>query len=252
MSHFFDADLQLLMNQLRQNEANSFTWEELAKLAKTNFMEKRNPLDSEDRSRIQRGLEFLKRDLKVYNYKDLCDVLLSICARVNLKFCVAPVSACGDLIPVAAGSQLLSISNSNENFGVKIFPCSSTNNEKLVEKVQLFFPDKSCHGLNTLCKLLNQRTLNPTEEYLSNLSSKFSFNDQKDANLHVFQALKSLEHQLESYDKKVILHYRKVLKGFLGGVGAVPPLANVGVGLTISTRAEQKWPGSGAMDWLKP
>uniref|UniRef100_A0A915KCV9 Uncharacterized protein n=1 Tax=Romanomermis culicivorax TaxID=13658 RepID=A0A915KCV9_ROMCU len=42
-----------------------------------------------------------------------------------------------------------------------------------------------------------------------------------------------------------------VLKGFLGGAVAVPPLANVGVGVTIPTKAQQKWPGSGPVDWLK-
>uniref|UniRef100_A0A915IB53 Uncharacterized protein n=1 Tax=Romanomermis culicivorax TaxID=13658 RepID=A0A915IB53_ROMCU len=34
-------------------------------------------------------------------------------------------------------------------------------------------------------------------------------------------------------------------EGFLGGARAVPPLANVGVGVTIQTRAQQKWSGSG-------
>uniref|UniRef100_A0A915IKV2 Uncharacterized protein n=1 Tax=Romanomermis culicivorax TaxID=13658 RepID=A0A915IKV2_ROMCU len=33
-------------------------------------------------------------------------------------------------------------------------------------------------------------------------------------------------------------------KGFLGGAGAVPPLANAGIGVIIPTRAQQKWPGS--------
>uniref|UniRef100_A0A915I6P0 Uncharacterized protein n=1 Tax=Romanomermis culicivorax TaxID=13658 RepID=A0A915I6P0_ROMCU len=42
-----------------------------------------------------------------------------------------------------------------------------------------------------------------------------------------------------------------VLKGFLGGAGAVPQLTNVGVGLTIPTKAQQKWPGSEPLDWLK-
>uniref|UniRef100_A0A915JHY7 Uncharacterized protein n=1 Tax=Romanomermis culicivorax TaxID=13658 RepID=A0A915JHY7_ROMCU len=32
---------------------------------------------------------------------------------------------------------------------------------------------------------------------------------------------------------------------------AVPPLANVGLGVTILTRAQQKWPGSEPMDWLE-
>uniref|UniRef100_A0A915II65 Uncharacterized protein n=1 Tax=Romanomermis culicivorax TaxID=13658 RepID=A0A915II65_ROMCU len=35
-----------------------------------------------------------------------------------------------------------------------------------------------------------------------------------------------------------------VLTGFLGGAGAVPPLAIVWVGLMIPTRAQQKWLGS--------
>uniref|UniRef100_A0A915L5U7 Apple domain-containing protein n=1 Tax=Romanomermis culicivorax TaxID=13658 RepID=A0A915L5U7_ROMCU len=34
-----------------------------------------------------------------------------------------------------------------------------------------------------------------------------------------------------------------VVKGFLGGAGAVPPLAYVGIGVIILTRAQQKWPG---------
>uniref|UniRef100_A0A915HNB3 Uncharacterized protein n=1 Tax=Romanomermis culicivorax TaxID=13658 RepID=A0A915HNB3_ROMCU len=42
-----------------------------------------------------------------------------------------------------------------------------------------------------------------------------------------------------------------MLKGFLGGAGAVPPLANVGIGVTIPIRAQQKWPGSGPLDWLQ-
>uniref|UniRef100_A0A915I5B0 Uncharacterized protein n=1 Tax=Romanomermis culicivorax TaxID=13658 RepID=A0A915I5B0_ROMCU len=41
-----------------------------------------------------------------------------------------------------------------------------------------------------------------------------------------------------------------LLKGFLGGVVAVPPLANVWVGVTIPTRAQQKWSGLGPVDWL--
>uniref|UniRef100_A0A915ICZ4 Tower domain-containing protein n=1 Tax=Romanomermis culicivorax TaxID=13658 RepID=A0A915ICZ4_ROMCU len=32
-------------------------------------------------------------------------------------------------------------------------------------------------------------------------------------------------------------------EGYLGGAGAIPPLANVGVGVTILTGAQQKWPG---------
>uniref|UniRef100_A0A915JU52 Uncharacterized protein n=1 Tax=Romanomermis culicivorax TaxID=13658 RepID=A0A915JU52_ROMCU len=40
------------------------------------------------------------------------------------------------------------------------------------------------------------------------------------------------------------------LVGFLGGARAVPPLANVGVGVTIRTRAQQKWPGSEPVEWL--
>uniref|UniRef100_A0A915HFA9 Secreted protein n=1 Tax=Romanomermis culicivorax TaxID=13658 RepID=A0A915HFA9_ROMCU len=42
-----------------------------------------------------------------------------------------------------------------------------------------------------------------------------------------------------------------MLKGFMGGVVAVPSLANVGVGVTIPTRAQQKWPSSGLVDWLQ-
>uniref|UniRef100_A0A915JPM3 Uncharacterized protein n=1 Tax=Romanomermis culicivorax TaxID=13658 RepID=A0A915JPM3_ROMCU len=42
-----------------------------------------------------------------------------------------------------------------------------------------------------------------------------------------------------------------MLKGFLGGAVAVPRMANVGLGITIPTRAQQKWPGSGPMDWLQ-
>uniref|UniRef100_A0A915LBW2 Uncharacterized protein n=1 Tax=Romanomermis culicivorax TaxID=13658 RepID=A0A915LBW2_ROMCU len=42
-----------------------------------------------------------------------------------------------------------------------------------------------------------------------------------------------------------------MLKGFLGGAVAVPPLANVGVGVIIPTRAQQKWLGSEPLDWLK-
>uniref|UniRef100_A0A915IZU4 Uncharacterized protein n=1 Tax=Romanomermis culicivorax TaxID=13658 RepID=A0A915IZU4_ROMCU len=42
-----------------------------------------------------------------------------------------------------------------------------------------------------------------------------------------------------------------LLKGFLGWAGPVPPLAKVGVGATIPTREQQKWPGSGFVDWLK-
>uniref|UniRef100_A0A915KEF5 Uncharacterized protein n=1 Tax=Romanomermis culicivorax TaxID=13658 RepID=A0A915KEF5_ROMCU len=41
-----------------------------------------------------------------------------------------------------------------------------------------------------------------------------------------------------------------MLKGFLCGARAVPPLANVGIDMTIPTRAQQKWPCSGAVDWL--
>uniref|UniRef100_A0A915JH12 Uncharacterized protein n=1 Tax=Romanomermis culicivorax TaxID=13658 RepID=A0A915JH12_ROMCU len=40
-------------------------------------------------------------------------------------------------------------------------------------------------------------------------------------------------------------------KDFLGGAGAVPPLTNVGVGVTILTRAQQKWSGSEPVDWPK-
>uniref|UniRef100_A0A915IMU9 Uncharacterized protein n=1 Tax=Romanomermis culicivorax TaxID=13658 RepID=A0A915IMU9_ROMCU len=41
------------------------------------------------------------------------------------------------------------------------------------------------------------------------------------------------------------------LKGSLDGAGAVPPLANVGVFVTIPTTAQQKWPGSGPLDRLQ-
>uniref|UniRef100_A0A915J9M6 Uncharacterized protein n=1 Tax=Romanomermis culicivorax TaxID=13658 RepID=A0A915J9M6_ROMCU len=44
---------------------------------------------------------------------------------------------------------------------------------------------------------------------------------------------------------------KRKMSGFLGGAGAVPPLANVGVGVTIPTRAQHKWPGSGPVDWLQ-
>uniref|UniRef100_A0A915JIW4 Uncharacterized protein n=1 Tax=Romanomermis culicivorax TaxID=13658 RepID=A0A915JIW4_ROMCU len=40
-----------------------------------------------------------------------------------------------------------------------------------------------------------------------------------------------------------------MLKGFLGGAGAVPPLAIVGVGPTIPTETQQKWPGSEPVPW---
>uniref|UniRef100_A0A915IXI7 Uncharacterized protein n=1 Tax=Romanomermis culicivorax TaxID=13658 RepID=A0A915IXI7_ROMCU len=43
----------------------------------------------------------------------------------------------------------------------------------------------------------------------------------------------------------------KMLKGFLGGPGAVPPLTNVRVGVVILTMAQQKWLGSGPMDRQK-
>uniref|UniRef100_A0A915KSD8 Uncharacterized protein n=1 Tax=Romanomermis culicivorax TaxID=13658 RepID=A0A915KSD8_ROMCU len=35
------------------------------------------------------------------------------------------------------------------------------------------------------------------------------------------------------------------------GAGAIPPLANVGVGVTIPTNAQQQWPGSEPVDWLQ-
>uniref|UniRef100_A0A915IWL4 Uncharacterized protein n=1 Tax=Romanomermis culicivorax TaxID=13658 RepID=A0A915IWL4_ROMCU len=38
--------------------------------------------------------------------------------------------------------------------------------------------------------------------------------------------------------------------GFLAGAGAVPPLANVRVGVIILTRAQQKWLGSRSADWM--
>uniref|UniRef100_A0A915KWQ9 Uncharacterized protein n=1 Tax=Romanomermis culicivorax TaxID=13658 RepID=A0A915KWQ9_ROMCU len=41
-----------------------------------------------------------------------------------------------------------------------------------------------------------------------------------------------------------------MLKGFLGGAVAVPPLGNVGVGVTSPTRAQQKSLGLGPVDWL--
>uniref|UniRef100_A0A915JHJ9 Uncharacterized protein n=1 Tax=Romanomermis culicivorax TaxID=13658 RepID=A0A915JHJ9_ROMCU len=41
------------------------------------------------------------------------------------------------------------------------------------------------------------------------------------------------------------------IEGLPGGARAVPPLANVRVGVTMPTRAQQKWPGSELMDWLK-
>uniref|UniRef100_A0A915HQ11 Uncharacterized protein n=1 Tax=Romanomermis culicivorax TaxID=13658 RepID=A0A915HQ11_ROMCU len=37
----------------------------------------------------------------------------------------------------------------------------------------------------------------------------------------------------------------------MGGAGAVPPLANVRVGVTIPTKCQQKWRGSESMDGLK-
>uniref|UniRef100_A0A915KX51 Uncharacterized protein n=1 Tax=Romanomermis culicivorax TaxID=13658 RepID=A0A915KX51_ROMCU len=45
-------------------------------------------------------------------------------------------------------------------------------------------------------------------------------------------------------------HVFPVLKGFLCCAGAVPLLANVRVGVTISTRVQQKWPSLELMDWL--
>uniref|UniRef100_A0A915KR18 Uncharacterized protein n=1 Tax=Romanomermis culicivorax TaxID=13658 RepID=A0A915KR18_ROMCU len=37
----------------------------------------------------------------------------------------------------------------------------------------------------------------------------------------------------------------------LGGAAAIPPLAYGEVGETIPTRVQQKWSGSGPVDWLK-
>uniref|UniRef100_A0A915KYM2 Uncharacterized protein n=1 Tax=Romanomermis culicivorax TaxID=13658 RepID=A0A915KYM2_ROMCU len=60
---------------------------------------------------------------------------------------------------------------------------------------------------------------------------------------------------LKVYDKSAIDSlipcFLMMLKGFLGGAAAVPPLANVEVGVTIPTRAQHKWPGSGPLDWLQ-
>uniref|UniRef100_A0A915KS97 Uncharacterized protein n=1 Tax=Romanomermis culicivorax TaxID=13658 RepID=A0A915KS97_ROMCU len=43
----------------------------------------------------------------------------------------------------------------------------------------------------------------------------------------------------------------RVLKGFLGGTRGAPPLANVRIGVTIWTTAQQKWPGLEPVDWQK-
>uniref|UniRef100_A0A915KUF0 Uncharacterized protein n=1 Tax=Romanomermis culicivorax TaxID=13658 RepID=A0A915KUF0_ROMCU len=57
------------------------------------------------------------------------------------------------------------------------------------------------------------------------------------------------------FSMRAVSFWKKVqtfeLKGFLAGAGAVPPLANVRLGVTISTRAQQKWSGSECVDWLK-
>uniref|UniRef100_A0A915J4Z0 Uncharacterized protein n=1 Tax=Romanomermis culicivorax TaxID=13658 RepID=A0A915J4Z0_ROMCU len=39
--------------------------------------------------------------------------------------------------------------------------------------------------------------------------------------------------------------------GFLDGAGAVSPLVNVRVGVTIRARAQQKWMRSEPVDWQK-
>uniref|UniRef100_A0A915HJT4 Uncharacterized protein n=1 Tax=Romanomermis culicivorax TaxID=13658 RepID=A0A915HJT4_ROMCU len=49
-------------------------------------------------------------------------------------------------------------------------------------------------------------------------------------------------------DQKGAFQIKKVLKDFMGGARAVPPPTNVGIGVTIPTRAQQKWRCSGAMD----
>uniref|UniRef100_A0A915JCF2 Uncharacterized protein n=1 Tax=Romanomermis culicivorax TaxID=13658 RepID=A0A915JCF2_ROMCU len=55
---------------------------------------------------------------------------------------------------------------------------------------------------------------------------------------------------LESIRKKVS-HFYYGLKDFLRCAGDVPALANVRVGVTISTRAQRRKLGSEPTDWLK-
>uniref|UniRef100_A0A915L0R1 ATP synthase F0 subunit 8 n=1 Tax=Romanomermis culicivorax TaxID=13658 RepID=A0A915L0R1_ROMCU len=85
--------------------------------------------------------------------------------------------------------------------------------------------------------------------YFKNESRRCSFNgeDQVD-NIDSSTGKLRKRDKVLLYSKKVL---RKVLKGFLCGALAVLPLANVGVGVTIPTRAQQKWPGSGPVDWLQ-
>uniref|UniRef100_A0A915JU54 Uncharacterized protein n=1 Tax=Romanomermis culicivorax TaxID=13658 RepID=A0A915JU54_ROMCU len=42
-----------------------------------------------------------------------------------------------------------------------------------------------------------------------------------------------------------------MLKGLLGGATAIPPLDNVGVGVTIPNKSQQEWPGLEPVDWQK-
>uniref|UniRef100_A0A915L2C0 Uncharacterized protein n=1 Tax=Romanomermis culicivorax TaxID=13658 RepID=A0A915L2C0_ROMCU len=81
-------------------------------------------------------------------------------------------------------------------------------------------------------------------------SSKVRFQTNDMSNITLILIKENITMKMDN-DNNITLYLNEkktVAEGFLGDGGAVPSPANVGVGVTIPTRTQQKWPGSEPLD----
>ncbi|KRY74277.1 Mediator of RNA polymerase II transcription subunit 1, partial [Trichinella pseudospiralis] len=86
-------DLQLLMEHLRQKSQHCMSWKDILKSAKVNLMEKRSPLDAQDRVEVAKSYERLLQGLRVASAYELFGRLEDIATKMNLTFVRTPGSA---------------------------------------------------------------------------------------------------------------------------------------------------------------
>ncbi|KRZ75586.1 Mediator of RNA polymerase II transcription subunit 1, partial [Trichinella papuae] len=86
-------DLQLLMEHLRQKSQHCMSWKDILKSAKVNLMEKRSPLDAQDRVEVAKSYERLLQGLRVASSYELFGRLEDIATKMNLTFVRTPGSA---------------------------------------------------------------------------------------------------------------------------------------------------------------
>ncbi|VDP00443.1 unnamed protein product [Soboliphyme baturini] len=86
------------MEHLRQKSSAIPSWSEIIKRAKTNMMEKRNPLDVEERKQISKCISLLMENIKINSVSELFEQLEDISSKTSLTFMRSPSASTSSFI----------------------------------------------------------------------------------------------------------------------------------------------------------